>query len=197
MINPYEITNYNRTKAELEEFLLFTIVVAGKTAYIQANKLEQFLVGIRNDFNLDYSPFDLLKFLYRSDKLDRYVLLSKLGQYNKISNAFRYLCENEINLYDCNIDELEKIPGVGPKTSRFFLLHSRKCDVGILDVHLLKWIRSLGYDNAPKTTPSDKKIYRKWELVFLNYCKDNNKSPAEFDLEIWKSYAKKEKTYEN
>ena len=38
MVNPYDITNYNRTQNELQEFLLFTIVVAGKTAYIQAQK---------------------------------------------------------------------------------------------------------------------------------------------------------------
>ena len=197
LINPYDITNYNRTRAELEEFLLFTIVVAGKTAYIQANKLEQFLVKIKNDFNLNLSPFELLKYLHGTDNLNDYVLISKLGQYNKILKAFKFLCENNIDLSSCSIDELEQIPGVGPKTSRFFLLHSRKCDVGILDVHLLKWIKSLGYENAPKTTPSDKKIYKKWELVFLDYCKNNNKNPAEFDLEIWKSYAKKEKIDEN
>ena len=81
MINPYDITNYNRTRAELEEFLLFTIVVAGKTAYIQANKLEQFLVKIKNDFNLNLSPFELLKYLHGTDNLNDYVLISKLGQY--------------------------------------------------------------------------------------------------------------------
>ena len=42
-IDPYNITNFNRTEGELQLFLLFCIVVAGKTAYIQAEKLEQFL----------------------------------------------------------------------------------------------------------------------------------------------------------
>ena len=42
-VDPYNITKYNRTKAELECFLLFCIVVAGKTAYIQAQKLDEFL----------------------------------------------------------------------------------------------------------------------------------------------------------
>ena len=40
MIDPYKITNYNRTESQLQEFLLFCILVAGKTAYIQAKKLE-------------------------------------------------------------------------------------------------------------------------------------------------------------
>ena len=47
LIDPYKITNYKRSKNELEEFLLFCIVVAGKTAYIQAGKLEQFLNSIK------------------------------------------------------------------------------------------------------------------------------------------------------
>jgi hypothetical protein len=41
-VDPYNITKYNRTEAELECFLLFCIVVAGKTAYIQARKLDEF-----------------------------------------------------------------------------------------------------------------------------------------------------------
>jgi hypothetical protein len=46
MIDPYNITNYNRTEGELQKFLLFCIVVAGKTAYIQAQKLEEFLLSV-------------------------------------------------------------------------------------------------------------------------------------------------------
>jgi hypothetical protein len=43
-VDPYNITKYNRTEAELECFLLFCIVVAGKTAYIQARKLRYSMV---------------------------------------------------------------------------------------------------------------------------------------------------------
>ena len=46
LIDPYKITNYKRSKNELEEFLLFCIVVAGKTAYIQSQKLDEFLTSI-------------------------------------------------------------------------------------------------------------------------------------------------------
>ena len=42
-IDPYNITNFQRSDAELELFLLFCIVVAGKTAYIQSEKLDLFL----------------------------------------------------------------------------------------------------------------------------------------------------------
>jgi len=43
MINPTTITNYNRTQSELEEFLMFSIMVAGKSAKQTAQKLNQFL----------------------------------------------------------------------------------------------------------------------------------------------------------
>jgi hypothetical protein len=29
--------------------------------------------------------------------------------------------------------------------------------------------------------------------MFLNWCKENDKNVAEFDLEVWKSYARKNK----
>ena len=63
MVNPYDITNYNRTQNELQEFLLFTIVVAGKTAYIQAQKLDQFLKSVNTRLMMpdNISPFQSLK----------------------------------------------------------------------------------------------------------------------------------------
>jgi thermostable 8-oxoguanine DNA glycosylase len=198
MINPYEITNYNRTDDELQEFLLFAIIVAGKTAYIQANKLEQFLTKVRNDFNLNCSsPFELLKFLHSENCLESYIVSCKLGQYRKTINAFNYLIENKLDLHCCSTDDLELIPGVGPKTSRFFILHSRKQKVAVLDVHLLKWISALGYDKVPKTTPSNPNVYKKWEQIYLQFCNEHDKDPAELDLEIWKSYAKRANNHEN
>ena len=43
MIDPRKVTKFDRTLEELEEFMLFAIVVAGKNAFQQARKLEQFL----------------------------------------------------------------------------------------------------------------------------------------------------------
>ena len=47
MIDPNNVTNPARTAAELEEFLLFCVVVAGKNADQQSLKLERFLGGRR------------------------------------------------------------------------------------------------------------------------------------------------------
>ena len=62
-IDPYNITNYSRTEEELQLFLLFCIVVAGKTAYIQAEKLEQFLCSVNERLMMPefVSPFQTIK----------------------------------------------------------------------------------------------------------------------------------------
>ena len=43
MITPSKITDYHRKRYELEEFLLFCVLCAGKSSEIQARKLEEFL----------------------------------------------------------------------------------------------------------------------------------------------------------
>jgi thermostable 8-oxoguanine DNA glycosylase len=91
---------------------------------------------------------------------------------------------------------LEKIPGVGMKSSRFFLLHSDafyKDKIAILDTHILKFIKENIDDRAPKSTPAIPLTYRLWEDMFLSWCRQNDKNVAEFDLEVWKSYARTKK----
>jgi hypothetical protein len=89
MIDPYNITNYNRTEAELESFLLFCIVVAGKTAYIQARKLDEFLTSVNKRLMLpeDTNPFQSLKSAEQNGILMEEILRAKLGQYKKIYNG--------------------------------------------------------------------------------------------------------------
>ena len=198
MVNPYDITNYNRTQSELEEFLLFTIVVAGKTAYIQAQKLDQFLKSINTRLMMAdrFSPFQSLKSANDHGILMEEIHKAKLGQYKKIYSAFIYIIEHNINLNFTTPIELEQIPGVGMKTSRFFLLHSDvtyKDNIAILDTHILKFIRENIDNRAPKATPTNSKTYKQWEDKFLFWCTENKKNTAEFDLEIWKSYARKNK----
>lgn len=55
MIDPRKVTDFGRSNAKLEEFLLFSIVVAGKGAFQQAQKLEQFLRFHDSDIA---SPFE-------------------------------------------------------------------------------------------------------------------------------------------
>ena len=187
MITPHNITNYNRTQAELEEFLLFAILVAGKTAKTQAEKLNQFLTSAKV---CDISPFDWIEKLSQYCGLMDSMKHYKLGQYNRLDKAFKGILQFKGKLDSVSAQELETIDGIGPKTSRFFLLHSRpNLRVAVLDTHILKFLSEMGY-KVPKATPSSKKKYRKIELDFLAECDKQGKNVADMDLEIWKSYSK-------
>ncbi len=195
MIDPYNITNYKRSKNELEEFLLFCIVVAGKTAYIQARKLDEFLKSVNTRLMMpeNINPFQTIKSAEQHGILFEEIKKAKLGQYKKIYSGFKYISEKEYNLNKMTPEILEKIPGVGMKTSRFFLLHSDifyTNKIAILDTHILKFIKENIDERAPKSTPVIPLTYRFWEDMFLRWCSDNNKDMAEFDLEVWKSYAR-------
>ena len=195
MIDPYKITNYNRNQYELEEFLLFCIVVAGKTAYIQAQKLNDFLVSVNTRLCMpEYiNPFQSLKSAEQHEILMEEIQKAKLGQYKKIYTGFKYISEHNLDLRKTTTEQLELVPGVGMKSSRFFLLHSDetyKDNIAILDTHILKFIKENIDNRAPRSTPTIRVTYKYWEDVFLYWCELNNKNVADFDLEVWKSYAR-------
>ena len=195
MIDPYKITNYNRNQYELEEFLLFCIVVAGKTAYIQAQKLNDFLVSVNTRLCMpEYiNPFQSLKSAEQHGILMEEIQKAKLGQYKKIYAGFKYISEHNLDLTKTTTEQLELVPGIGMKSSRFFLLHSDetyKDNIAILDTHILKFIKENIDNRAPKSTPTIRVTYKYWEDVFLYWCELNNKNVADFDLEVWKSYAR-------
>ena len=102
-VNPYNITDYNRSEKDLELFLLFCIVVAGKTAYIQADKLDQFLISIKDRLMMpdNTSSFQIIKSADQHGILLQEIQEAKLGQYKKINAAFKFISENKI-------DELNK-----------------------------------------------------------------------------------------
>jgi thermostable 8-oxoguanine DNA glycosylase len=145
------------------------------------------------------NPFQSLKSAEQHGILMEEILKAKLGQYKKIYNGFKYITEHEYDLTRMTPDLLERIPGVGMKTSRFFLLHSDKNYkdiIAILDTHILKFIKENIDDRAPKSTPTIRVTYKYWEDLFLYWCQCNNKNVADFDLEVWKSYARTAKNDE-
>ena len=156
---------------------------AGKTASIQALKLNSFLEGITK-------PFSYIKDLVKSQELYTYLVKSKIGQYKRIEKSFENVLD--FNLDCVSVDELVRVKGIGPKTARFFVMHSRKGEkVATLDVHILKWLSEQGVENVPLQTPQNEVTYKRLETEFLERAKKMGKSPAELDLEIWKKKAKK------
>ena len=191
MIDPTKITNYNRTESELEEFLLFAILVAGKTAATQAKKLEQFL-STAKEFGLPSgtTALEYISYLSKGNYLSSVMVNCKLGQYNRLEKAFEGILQFKGKLKTISVSELESVNGIGSKTARFFVLHSQKdARVACLDVHILKWLREQGY-SAPKQTPT-KKRYAILESIFLTEAWKREMNPADLDLMIWKSFSQK------
>jgi thermostable 8-oxoguanine DNA glycosylase len=188
MITPTTITNYNRTEEELEEFLMFAILVAGKGAEQQAKKLEEFLWN-----GSGRSPFDYIQWLNDKNQLMDCMKACKLGQYKRITSAFKGILKFKDNLKNVTIDELEGVKGIGSKTARFFILHSRpNQQLAVLDTHILKWLAKATRIGMPKSTPPKSK-YKTIESLFLTEASIRNMSPADLDLQIWKEYATKTK----
>jgi hypothetical protein len=100
LIDPYKVTNFKRSQNELEEFLLFCIVVAGKTAYIQSRKLDEFLASIKIRLMMpeNINPFQIIKSAEQHGILMEEILRAKLGQYKKLFAGFKYISDNKLVL---------------------------------------------------------------------------------------------------
>lgn len=188
MIDPKNFTDYNRTRGELEEVLLFSIAVAGKTAESTARYLEDFLSLNRKEFE---TPFETLGRLKRLGRLSEAIKNSSLGKHTILSKSFSELVDRRLNLRTCKLSDLLEIHGIGPKTARMFLLHTRKNqNYAVLDVHILAYLRDQGVD-APKQTPTSKKRYETLEAKFLTLAKESGHTVADFDLQIWNQRSRK------
>lgn len=189
MIDPTQVGYYDANIYKLEEFLLFCIVVAGKTAKTQSEALETFLTTWALADGL--SPFEKVQWMINRNHLLNTLKYSKLGQYTKLEKSFTNLVNSRIDLTTCTAEDLQKIHGIGFKTARFFLVYTRReCQYAIIDTHILKFIRDVLKVEAPLSTPSEKK-YMELEKVFLDYVKSTGKQVQEVDLEIWKQYSQK------
>ena len=188
-INPKKITNFKRTKADLELFAIFAVCVAGKKAQQTADKVNEHFRDVQTPTK-QLTPFETIKSLIGANIFGGYLQHAKLGQYKRIYRALRDLAESDIDLKTCTVEELEAIYGIGPKTSRFIIMHSRPNQrLATLDTHILRWMRDQGI-KTPKATPQSKKLYKELEQKFLTLCDKCAILPSQLDLQIWKQYSK-------
>jgi len=194
MIDPINMTEYGAGEARLQEIILFCVAVSGKNALTTANRLEQLLDELRKGIppRVNYSPFNLIRrfVAFNSEKkLAQLIRKCGLGCYNHRAKSFIQLAKSNLNLKTCTIADLEKIYGIGAKTSRFFILHTREGANGIavLDTHILSFMRDRGI-STPKTTPSGKK-YLVLEAEFVKMARESNLTVAQYDLAIWREYS--------
>ncbi len=202
MIDPTKITNYNLNQYELEEMILFWLMVAGKNAKTTSRLLERFLQYLHwhyeqpgNNFKEDYKtpqlrPFEMIRTYVRDHPHHLETLLQNtgFGCYSIKAKGIKQLVHSNLDLQNCTVNDLEKICCIGPKTARCFIMHSREdARLAGLDTHVLKWLRELGYQ-VPKGTPAGR-AYIRLERLFLEICDLLGKKPAVLDLEIWNAYS--------
>lgn len=205
MVDPIKITNYHQTSEELQETLLFWVCAAGKNGVTAARCLDSLLSAWREPakrgpLKLKPSPFDIIRYAHRYLTQNKLGTLAEemkkhgIGCYNAKAKTFLHLvaeyegsCGLYMDLKKCDVEDLESVPGIGPKTARCFLIHSRENQrYAGLDTHILKFLRDKGHE-VPSSTPTGKK-YRELEQTFLKYVDDSGKSVADFDLAIWNDY---------
>ena len=123
------------------------------------------------------------------NKLGKALRAEGIGCYTNRAKYLIDLADSNIDLKECTIEDLEDIKGIGPKTARFIILFSREGEnCAVLDVHILRWLKGLGF-NVPHDTPSSSKKYREIEKIFINEYKKHVSSKeislASFDYMIW------------
>lgn len=183
LIDPKKITNFTRTQAELQSFFLFGLFCAGKNSDYAAKCLAKLLHN-----NEGETPFEVLKNLGETG-IHNALVASRIGQYTRLTKAI--VDAVYLDLSTCTLEELMSVHGVGQKTARFFLLHTRpNCKVAVLDTHILKWLRDNEVD-APQVTPTSVKQYKALEEKFLFLAGINFPfmSIADVDLTLWMKYS--------
>lgn len=183
MIIPTEITNYQRTDEQLEEFMLFCIAVAGKRSDLAASKVNDLLTYLDSA-----SPFTKLR--EQRDRIGDIMRHIGIGPYeDRMIPATNAVLD--LDLRGCSLHDLLSIHGIGHKTARMFLLHSRPYqEYVVLDVHILRWLRKVArlrgipHATPPKLSPLymsiEARAKRKVREMFPAM------SFAEFDLATWK-----------
>lgn len=198
----------------LQRFLMLGIMVAGKHAGVQQQKLDQLLDTLGGPFTARQTIFDQLHALYlesgsphlkigadaqkfvREEKslLVRALLSVKTGQYTKLAWSFTELGrrKDEINLRFSSRDHLCSIPGVGMKTASFFIMFTRPgAQMVCLDTHILRYMRETpGFKDVPLSTPPSRTPYLILERQWLKHCERLGRVPAELDFELWSKASK-------
>ena len=185
LVDPDNITSFDLSDPELELVLLFWVCAAGKKAKTAAANLDRMLRFGRDSFGVQ-EPFKIIACF--GEDLPGVMKDHGIGCYNNKSRTMIELAFSGLDLKTCSVADLELICGIGPKTARCFLIHSRR---GVrhagLDTHCLKYLRERGLQ-VPKSTPTGRK-YLELESAFLKMADESGKSVADFDLEIWRRFS--------
>jgi hypothetical protein len=186
--------------AELQRFLLHTLVVAGKNAPFAYAAMDRFL----EPKPADKLPFDYVRSLVRTHTLGERVRVARMGNYTKLETAFTQIAQSKLDLTECNVSDLEAIHGIGCKTARFFLMYTRPerdtNDIAVIDTHTWKWVRNdpwcvkrlaaIGVTTIPPKPFTDSRRYKLVEQVICEYCRERGISSRHWDSQNWDKESK-------
>lgn len=184
MVNPSDCTNFERSDSELQEFAIFCICVANKNADQIAPKVHSLLQHCDG-----VTPFSFLR--EHRPALNSLLKLEKLSPYSQRAKAIDGILN--VDIRTCSKDDLLLIPGIGPKTARYFLLHSRKdADHAVLDTHHMRLLAMHGVV-SPRKAPTQERQYVEVEKLHQKFRTKvaPHLSAAEFDLIVWKAMSKR------
>jgi hypothetical protein len=182
---------YDKSISALQRDLVWQMMSAGKTQKQMGKKAEQFLAALFVTVPHALTIFEAFAAL-DIDEIRRVMRIPLVGKYQSLGQGFYELGRADLDLRTCEPEDLEKITGVGRKTSRFFLMGSRPgVRYAILDTHVLNFMRSELGIPTPNATPGSSAKYRKLEIAWLAHCDAIGRGAdvAAYDLEIWKRYS--------
>lgn len=175
-LDPTDITNYNLTNTGLELHLCFWVCVAGKTARVIAPAIDRLFRDARKRHPHLRRPFSLIKKFGSQERLRSELLSRGIGGHGVKSRGLWELAHSNINLRTCTVAVLEAFHGIGPKTARCFILHTRPDQpLAGLDTHMRAHLGELGFTGS----------YEFLEQKVLELAKAAGMSPAAYDLMIW------------
>ena len=134
----------------------------------------------------EYTPLEAVRVWDReAGKLVEVLRDCRIGNYTKNAQALREVAHCPLlDLATVSPEQLEQFHGIGPKTSRFFILWTRPWErYAALDTHILRWLNEQGI-KAPRTTPKGKRYYE-LEAEFIRLADEAGMTPRELDYQIW------------
>lgn len=176
----------NPTTENRQAFLIFAMIVAGKTSEFGTDRTAKLLSWGPNGL----SPFRKIGFLDQAGVLEDAMRAVKTGQYKRLGKGLRQVVMLDVDR--CPKKDLLSIHGIGPKTASYFLTYARdESGHAVLDTHVLRFLRECGVD-APEGTPPVGEEYERLAREFTSRAHAADLTTQELDNFVWRYYARQE-----
>jgi hypothetical protein len=190
------MTDFTRTDAQLEAFYIQAVVGAGRPTKTVNRQVEELVAIMARERDRPLTPFALLNFCtqhFIAATLKHIGVGLNTQKAQALAQTAGSWVADQLDLRTCDVAKLEGITWVGPKTARFFLLHSRAgARVAVLDAPVLGHLRERGVDGVPAQSPGRGSTYNRLEEAFLRLADEKGVVPVEYDRMVRERYAQKD-----